>query len=363
MTDDEEQRPTSETEVEEDLTGEEAVPYLYSTTSYGADYPVDSLVKRMREDSIYVPEFQRGFVWNLPKASRFIESLLLGLPVPAIFLSREEESQRLLVIDGQQRLRSMQYFYDGKFPTATGVVEFALKDVPSGFNGETYASLSAEDRRRLDDAIVHAIIVKQDEPSDDQSSVFHIFERLNTGGMILQPQEIRHAIYSGPFNDLLKELNQNEDWRTIYGPPAARMKDEELILRFIALQLTWKDYKAPMKDFLNKFMGRHRTLKRLEPDQLKHTFEGTIELVNEALGRRAFRPRGALNVAVFDSAMVGLEVRLTSGAVTKPESVVQQYDRLLANQSYMAATTTGTSQEENVRKRLTLAIEAFGHIA
>src|SRR5258706_14842537 len=94
---------------------EGVLPFTYSITSYGADYPVDGLIKRLGSEAIYVPEFQRGFVWKLPQASRFVESLLLGLPVPGIFLAKDDDTQRLLVIDGQQRLLTLKYFYDGVF--------------------------------------------------------------------------------------------------------------------------------------------------------------------------------------------------------------------------------------------------------
>ena len=100
-----------EGEIDESLDEvDEVVPFKYSITSYGADYPVDSLVKRISMDDILIPNFQRGYVWSLKEASRFVESLLLGLPVPSIFLSREPETQKLLVIDGQQRLSSLRYF-------------------------------------------------------------------------------------------------------------------------------------------------------------------------------------------------------------------------------------------------------------
>jgi Protein of unknown function DUF262 len=98
-----------------------------------------------------------------------IESLLLGLPVPGIFLSKEDQTQELLVLDGQQRLRTLQYFYDGRFPD-TGHV-FNLVEVQKAFLGTTYRTLSIEDRRRLDDSIIHATIVKQEAPANDDSSV------------------------------------------------------------------------------------------------------------------------------------------------------------------------------------------------
>ena len=239
-----------------DPSEEEELDFTYSITSYGADYPVDSIIKRLRNGSIVVPDFQREFVWSERQASKFIESLLLGLPVPGIFLSRDMESADLLVIDGQQRLKSLLSFYNGEIK---GKI-FRLHDVQDRFEGLTYKELDSEDRQRLDDSIIHATIVKQDEPSDDNSSIYLIFERLNTGGMYLQPQEIRSAIYSGPFVELLKELNDFPDWRKIYGRKSTRMKDQEFILRFFAMYLFRKEYEKPLKGFLNTYMSANRYL-------------------------------------------------------------------------------------------------------
>ena len=219
-------------EIEDDA--EESIPFEYSITSYGADYPVDGLVKRINNNDIYVPSFQRGYVWKIKDASRLIESLLLGLPVPGIFLAKEPDTQKLLVIDGQQRLKTIQYFYNGIFEPSKN--EFALEKINSRFIGLTYKTLSQEDRRRLDDSIIPATIVKQDEPTLDLSSIYHIFERLNTGGKNLQAQEVRACIYHGHFQELLKELNDNLTWRSMYSQePDERMRDQELILRFFAL--------------------------------------------------------------------------------------------------------------------------------
>ena len=128
-----------------DDTEGERIPFRYAITSYGADYPVDALVNRLDRDVIFVPEFQRKYVWTLKQASRFIESLLLGLPVPGVFFAKEADTGKLLIIDGQQRLRTLQYFYQGIF---AGKV-FALKDVQSRYEGSTYRSLEQEDQVRL----------------------------------------------------------------------------------------------------------------------------------------------------------------------------------------------------------------------
>ena len=351
---------------DEELTAEEETeertltPFRYSITSYGADYPVDSLVKRIGDGSIFIPSFQRGYVWTLPQASRFVESLLLGLPVPGIFLSKDEPSQKLLVIDGQQRLRTLQWFYEGVFaPTKK---EFALQGVQSRFEGATYRKLADEDRRRLDDAILHATIVKQEEPSEDQSSVYYIFERLNTGGTALRPQEIRSAIFHGAFNDLLEALNKSDAWRLLYGSIDARMRDRELILRFLALYFFADDYKRPLKAFLNWYMGANRELRLQGKGDLVVAFEPTVDLIATAIGTAAFRPRRGLNAAVCDSVMVGLARRLRAGSVTDKASVIARYGELVGNDEFVAATERSTTDEESVRRRLALATEAFSQV-
>jgi uncharacterized protein with ParB-like and HNH nuclease domain len=152
---------------------DEAVPQLhYDVTSFGADYDVDGLVKRMNKNEILVPPFQRGFVWNIKEASRFLESLLLGLPVPGIFLAKEPESNRFLVIDGQQRLKTLQFFYEGYFHPKPGEESrrvFKLVNVQKQYEGRTYTTLEAKDRLQLDNSIIHATILKQESPPGENT--------------------------------------------------------------------------------------------------------------------------------------------------------------------------------------------------
>lgn len=359
MTDLELELEPDEEPIEDDL-GEEILPWRYSLTSYGADYPVDGLVKRLREDSIYIPTFQRGFIWSLSQASRFVESLLLGLPVPAIFLSREDDTGRLLVIDGQQRLTTLLYFYEGIFrPTGR---EFALHGVQSHFLDSTYASLDVEDRRRLDDSIIHAIIVRQDTPSEDDSSIYHIFERLNRGGTLLSSQEIRAAIYHGEFNELLGDLNNDQRWREMFGPVNKRMRDQELILRFLAFYFDQAGYEKPLKGFLNKFMGRNRHLQRFDDGAVRRAFEPTIEALYDAVGSRAFRPRRNFNAAVFDSIMVGVARRLRGGPIENFERLSQAWADLVRDDDFTTASELRTADEDSVERRLRLATAAFADI-
>lgn len=339
---------------------DEELPFVYSITSYGADYTVDGLVARMKKGDIEVPDFQRQFIWPRPRIDRFIESLLLGLPVPGIFLALEPRTNKQLVIDGQQRLRTLQTFYDrvlrGK--------EFALGDgVQDQFKGHTYETLEEEDRRRLDNSIIHATVVRQDEPSEDQSSIYFVFERLNTGGTVLQPQEIRAAIYQGKLNALLAELNEYEAWRNVFGRRSPRLKDQELILRFFAFLFDGGNYSRPMKEFLNESMGANRNLERIPRDELESRFYATIDLLASAVSPSdLFRPKAGINAAVFDAVTVAVARRLDRGPKPDSHAVGDAYVRLLRDPEFITAYSRATADEASVERRLRLATEVFDSV-
>ncbi len=110
------QKPDPDDNVLDDTESDTSVAVeQYAISSFGIDFDVEGLVRRLRKDDIYVPPFQRNFIWSQRESSQFIESLLLGLPVPGVFLAKDRQSQKLMIIDGQQRLKSLQYFYDGYF--------------------------------------------------------------------------------------------------------------------------------------------------------------------------------------------------------------------------------------------------------
>lgn len=337
----------------------EVLPYKYLITNYGADYTVDVLVKRLKEKSVVIPSFQRSYVWSIKQASRFIESLLLGLPVPGVFLSREKDTEKLLVIDGQQRLSTLLYFFKNEFPKHKS---FSLIEVQKEYEGKTYKTLSDADRRKLDDAIIHATIIKQDIPTDDESSIFFVFERLNTGGVVLSAQEIRNGIYQGEFNKLLEELNKNVDWRFLYGRPNARMRDQELILRFFALYFTWETYTKPMKAYLNTFMAKNRNLQLHSKEDLTNIFSSTVKIIRKSIGAKAFKLGSQPTAALIDAVMVGVAKRIQHGAVKQNETAKKCFSSLLKDNDFILSITTSTSDEENVRERITKAIDVFSKV-
>lgn len=331
-----------------------AIPQ-YSITSYGIDYDVEGLVKRMNNDDILIPAIQREFVWSHAISSRFVESLLLGLPVPGIFLYRMEDD-RYQVIDGQQRVKTLQYFYAGEFVDRP----FSLVKLESKFNGLMYADLDGRDRRRLNDSIIHATVIRQDKPDDNGSSKFSIFQRLNTNAKPLSSQEIRAAIYQGKFNELLFELNKNDAWRHLFGKKHSRKRDEELILRFLALFYGADQYKAPMKRYLNEFMNEHRNLKGSPAEEFGSVFDRTVQTIADKIGKRAFIPTRAVNAALCDSLMIGIARRLRSGPIES--DLEQYYKRLRDNAEFMDLIADTTSAPDRVRQRIQLAVDAFADV-
>ena len=353
---------TSEGDIEIDDGADEddtVVPVRYDISSYGVDFDVEGLCRRLRREEIYIPAFQRNYIWSIKEASRFIESLLLGLPVPGIFLARDDDSGKLLVIDGQQRLKSLLFFSEGYFSPRSEARqrEFRLVDVQEEFVGCSYSDLDARSRIDLDNSIIHATVVKQEYPHGDDTSIYHIFERLNSGGRRLNPQEMRSALYPGYLIDTIQELNHYENWRNIFGKPSPRLRDQELILRFLALNYSSENYTRPLKEFLTKFLIQNRYPDAGTLESYSTTFKYVTDLWWEALGRSAFRPSTALNAAVFDSTFVGLARRLEKPGDPSAEGLVRAYESIWQDQDYRRAIMTqSTSEETSVSIRLEKAI-------
>jgi uncharacterized protein with ParB-like and HNH nuclease domain len=333
-------------------------------TSYGIDLTLDGIVKRMQVDErggkgIKVPDFQRSFVWDHKRSIRFIESLLLNMPVPGIFLSLEPDNS-FLVVDGQQRLKTIQFFYEGKFDDGK---PFVLHGVNSDLEGKTYTDLDETNKNKLDNTVIHATVIKQNKRAGEEN-LYRIFDRLNSGGMQLTPHEIRNAASYGVFHKLLIKLNANEQWRAIFGPKNTRDKDQELILRFFALYFDSGKYRSPMKGFLDNFMRANRQLTVINQDEkaLTQLFESTIEIISRCIGKDAFRLNTALNAAVFDAVMVGVARRLERGAITDCESFKEKYTKLISEEGFRKAVSNRTANNEFVRDRIKLATDTFANI-
>lgn len=330
-------------------------PPDYEISTYPADFTLEGLHAKWKAGDIEIPKFQRQFVWKQAQASKLIESFLVGLPVPAVFFYTEKKSQKYLVIDGQQRLKSVFYFFEGYFGEENNQRRriFRLKGLSdkSNWNDKTFNEFDEEDNRKLKNCVLRSFIVNQLDPDDD-TSIYHIFERLNTGGTLLTNQEVRNCVYGGKFNDLLIELNQYPSWRSILGKPKldSRQKDIELILRFLALYNPSK-YEKPLKDYLSKYMKHNRNASPEFIDQIKNLFQQTCDAVYNSLGEKPFHIRAGLNSSAFDSVMVAFAKNLNN----IPDDIGYRYSNLVDDEDFYSFTSRSTTDVKIVLNRLEMA--------
>ena len=344
----------------------------YEILSYPADFTLEVLVGKWKKEEIKIPPLQRRFIWSQVRASKLIESFLMGLPVPPVFFYQERGTNKLLVVDGQQRLRSIVYFFAGKFgesDSKEGQVPFTLTGLSerSPYSDTTYQKLrdsNEEAFNKLNNSVLRSFVVKQIDPQDD-TSIFQIFERLNTGGVILQGQEIRNCIYDGAFNDALNELNKYGPWRKIFGSPEdKRKRDIELILRFLALFYNRKTYEKPMKQFLNTFMKVNRRADPTKIAEFETLFRKTCDAVIATLGEKPFHIHTGLNAAVYDSIFTVFAENLGKFAADyaterNRTKLRQRFEDLTRHPAYIKLTSTGTTDEDIIPKRIKKADKAL----
>lgn len=321
----------------------------YSISQYGMDMPIDGLYKRLKEGDIFIPNFQRGYVWKANEASRFIETILLRLPVPSIFLAKDKYTQKLIVVDGQQRLKTIMYFIDGKYPN--GKV-FKLINTIESYNGLTYNDLSISDKREFNNTIIHAIVIYEDEKSN---AIYDIFERINTSGNPLQNQEIRKAVYHGPLDDFITQVNTEFDlWRDMYGKIDDRRKDEEAILRSLALTFWLDKYDGNMKNFLNSFMLMFRVAEQEKLKEFEDTFKETITYLHKHAGKDIFHlDNNRFSLTLMDSIFPAVAKKLLSNEEINLD-LRNQLNEITHSEEFESLASGNTTSKNSILERIHL---------
>ncbi|MYH97598.1 MAG: DUF262 domain-containing protein [Acidimicrobiia bacterium] len=349
--------------IESEIEDQQADLKSFDILTYPADYTLEGLVQKYQSEEIVIPTFQRSFVWSKVQASRLIDSFLKGLPVPPIFLYTETDSDKLLVIDGQQRLKSIAYFFEGFFGEEKQgkrpVFRLSGLEEHNQFQSCTYSDLESQFPSfysKLNNSVLRSFIMRQ-VSSEDNTSIYHVFERLNTGGTTLSPQEIRNCIHHGRLNDLLHDLNDLEEWRTIFGRQdrESRQRDIELILRFFALLELGHKYEKPMKNFLNEFMANRRSPDEKRVASYSDIFLRTTSVIERELGPRPFHIRTGLNAAVFDCVYVAVAKQIDN----LPEDLGDRYRKLINDNEFLERVTSATTDETTVSRRLEIAFTAL----
>jgi uncharacterized protein with ParB-like and HNH nuclease domain len=370
---------------------EEEVGYSfkeYDVTSTPNDFNTKTIIDFIESGLFKIPGFQRNYVWDIKRASKLIESIVIGLPIPQVFLY-EESKNNYLVVDGQQRLLTLYFFHKKRFPKKEKRSELRqvfdengkfpdevlysddyfedfklnLKD-PSQtqvnkLHGLSYPTLG-EFKTGFDLRTVRNIMIKQNFPTDDDSAMFEIFNRLNSGGVILKPQEIRTSLYHSKFYNHLYKVNLYPNWRNLLNKPEPdlHMKDVEILLRGFALLLTGTDYRPSMTRFLNQFSKQSRSFKEESLPFFQKLFETFCDS-SYALNPNIFISKsGNFSITVFESIFVALcEEAAKNENFNIKSTTTEKIETLKGNVDFIKATQDNTAGKGNVEIRLRLAKE------
>lgn len=354
-------------EIQSEIDDDYSDDSLFNISSWGADLSFRELISMYEEDELVKPELQRKYVWDKVEASRFIESILLGLPVPSVFLA--QSGSQKLIVDGYQRIMTVYDYMRGIFSTDKKVFRLSNSEkINARWRNKAFSELSTDDQRKIKSTTIHAIIFEQKKPENDGTSLYQVFERINTSGRALTPQEIRNCVYQGSFNTMLFEINENKTWRELFGTEEAdsRMRDLEYILRFFTMKtgdiLDTESKQISLKKALNDFMKTHKEDSTADIQRFKDEFDTTVQLVYDHIGKDAFRnyTRGKFSKkfhpAIFDAIMVAVFLIHKQG-IPLDDVSEEKHIALLENPGFKEATSKRTTDVENIRKRIFLAGE------
>ncbi|MBZ9714914.1 GmrSD restriction endonuclease domain-containing protein [Deinococcus multiflagellatus] len=332
------------------------------------DLPVETLCGRISRGALILqPEFQRNFVWNSTKASRLIESLLLNIPIPVVYVA-EAAGGKQDVVDGQQRLTSISAFVAGTFPGPSGQKrDFKLSglQVLNELNGKRFSDLDSATQNLILEATLRVIVIKAESHPDVK---FEVFERLNLGAEKLNDQELRNCVYRGRYNTLLAQISQYKPFLDIQGlsAPHNRMADRQLILRFFALQrLTHLHYRGNMKQVMNRELEDHRDPSDAALKHLEELFTRSIDMAWAVFGPRAFRryqpgtatqPDGMweerLNFALWDTLLYTFSFYQKSDIIPNADRIYEEFLDVMTYDATFAEYVTSTGDKaDRVRYR------------
>lgn len=331
--------------------------------SIGKDSDIDGLFRQYEKGRLVIqPSYQRNYVWDSKKASLLIESMLINIPIPIIYLAQTKDG-KINVIDGQQRLTSIFSFIQGQFP---GGEKFKLTglQVLTELKGKTFKDLDESYQNKIFDYTVRTITFTADSDPDLQ---YEIFSRLNTGSVSLNEQELRNCVYRGSFNEFIKELASDPDYLKLLGlsGPEKRMKDVELVLRFIAFyKSTYINYRSPMKLFLNETMRTNLNMDDIEKKKIKDAFKRAVTNLTSLLGEKSFCKfkidentgvgdwEKTNNLALFDILMDSMARVDTTVVMRNLDSIKEALiDLMVSNKTFSDSIMIKTSDALIVKRR------------
>lgn len=329
---------------------------LTSTIDYNLESLTTLITKRVID---LAPKYQRRFRWDDARKSKLIESFLMNVPIPPIFLN-EDDFGKYSVIDGKQRLSAINDFITGKL-TLKGLEVF--KDL----NGLNLFDLPIEFQNSVKiRATVRAIIILR---QSDKDIKYEVFQRLNTGGVKLNAQEIRNSAFTGLLNDKILELSEDKHFQKILGIKSKtksriyqEMKDAELILRFFTLKNNWKTYSGGLKNLLDKYLDENKGLKEDKVQNLELEFKSTLELAESVFGtdgvfRRWISQSGKwkqqISAPIFDMQVFALYGKNKNAIESKKSLILKDFKSLFKDdQTFIESISSSTGAPQRFLYRV-----------
>lgn len=362
----------------------------YDITSSPNDFNVKTLFDFIESDVVKIPPFQRNFVWDLKRSSKLIESVIMGLPIPQIFLY-EKSRNEFLIIDGQQRLLSLYYFVKQRFPkinkrpalrqllatTAATPDKYLANDeyfshfrlsLPADpgtsanpLQGLAYGTLD-DYKTSFDLRTIRVVIVKQNSPTGS-SSVFEIFNRLNSGGVNLTPQEIRMSLYHSAFMDVLNKRNLDLRWRRLIGQtdPDLHFKDVEFLLRGIALLMEGNNYSPSMTKFLNGFALKAELFTSETVEYLDRLIDSFLEACKNLTSSAFHGQTAKFTISIFDAVFAAacMPALKCKAAISTPFTM-DALDSVKNDKAFSDASQARTTGTGHVKTRIERALAILG---
>ncbi|MGQ4414168.1 DUF262 domain-containing protein [Streptomyces sp. SAS_269] len=324
------------------------------TQSY--DMSVNTLIEQWNDGTLVLPDIQREYVWQASKAGRLIESLLLNVPIPVVYFA--EAGDLYEVIDGHQRISSIVRYVNNEFRLSGLKV---LGD--EAHRGKRFHELPVSDQRRIKTRVIRAIIITEES---HPAMKFEVFERLNTGSISLNAQEIRNSTHRGKFIDLIKKLVDDGQFRACVGTrtPRRRMVDHELILRFFALSDRYEQYKPPLQKFLNDYCAEQNKKKGYGDELIR--FERAVSGVKFLFQNSAFRltdQSGALlekslNRALAETQMVAVSRIPESQLTVSREKLLREFGSLHQSERFLDTIQRATGDRSRTLGRIEMYLDA-----
>lgn len=322
------------------------------------DLSINTLKEQWDDETLLIPDFQREYVWDNAKASRLIESLLLNIPIPVLFFAETPEA-KYQIVDGHQRVYTIVRYLENQFALS------GLR-IQDEFKGLRFHQLPEREQRFLRTRVMRAIIIGADS---SHAMKFEVFERLNTGGLALNAQEVRHGLNMGRFGKLLSELERDPAFRRcLRAPkPRKRMVDQELILRFFALRDRLPRYRTPLIRFLNDYMRENRDPSDQWLTERRLIFQQTMGLIDEVLGLSAFRVTNAagrptervINRAVFEAQSLVFSACDADEARARAASLKKSLAKLFVDDEFDELIRRATGDRTRTLGRVQKTIAAF----